>query len=180
MTCSKRPPTGANQSKSKSYENADFVPYHRFAVGLLPVQTSDDLDRDAGQPACRDQASHNMDSRHGTGATAGRANRADRPPRFEHLETSAAVSDARINPDGSLSHSLENKTDDREIPTQRPIEYRDSIVYRDREVEVEKIVEVERKLTWWQQTQIRGFWVTIIIILVLLRKKIFPLIRRFI
>ena len=97
-----------------------------------------------------------------------------------HLETSAAVSDARINPDGSLSHSLENKTDDREIPTQRPIEYRDSIVYRDREVEVEKIVEVERKLTWWQQTQIRGFWVTIIIILVLLRKKIFPLIRRFI
>ena len=86
-----------------------------------------------------------------------------------HLETSAAVSDARINPDGSLSHSLENKTDDR-----------DSIVYRDREVEVEKIVEVERKLTWWQQTQIRGFWVTIIIILVLLRKKIFPLIRRFI
>ncbi len=97
-----------------------------------------------------------------------------------HLETSAAVSDARINPDGSLSHSLENKTNDREIPTQRPIEYRDSIVYRDREIEVEKIVEVERKLTWWQQTQIRGFWVAIIIILVLLRKKIFPLIRRFI
>ena len=60
------------------------------------------------------------------------------------------------------------------------IEYRDSIVYRDREVEVEKIVPVERELTWWQQTQIRGFWVAIIIILVLLRKKIFPLIRRFI
>lgn len=57
-----------------------------------------------------------------------------------HLETSAAVSDARINPDGSLTHSLENKQEDQEIPTQRPIEYRDSIVYRDREVEVEKIV----------------------------------------
>ncbi|WP_418177040.1 hypothetical protein [Alistipes putredinis] len=97
-----------------------------------------------------------------------------------HLETSAAVSDARINPDGSLTHSLENKQEDQEIPTQRPIEYRDSIVYRDREVEVEKIVEVERKLTWWQQTQIRGFWVAIIVIVVLLRKKILPLIRRFI
>lgn len=97
-----------------------------------------------------------------------------------HLETSAAVSDARINPDGSLTHSLENKHDDQKIPTKRPIEYRDSIVYRDREVEVEKIVPVERELTWWQQTQIRGFWVAIIIILVLLRKKIFPLIRRFI
>ena len=97
-----------------------------------------------------------------------------------HLETSAAVSDARINPDGSLTHSFENKQDDQKIPTKRPIEYRDSIVYRDREVEVEKIVPVERELTWWQQTQIRGFWVAIIIILVLLRKKIFPLIRRFI
>lgn len=97
-----------------------------------------------------------------------------------HLETSAAVSDARINPDGSLTHSLENKQEDQEIPTQRPIEYRDSIVYRDREVEVEKIVAVERKLTWWQQTQIRGFWVAIIVIVVLLRKKILPLIRRFI
>ena len=97
-----------------------------------------------------------------------------------HLETSVAVSDARINPDGSLTHSLENKQEDQEIPTQRPIEYRDSIVYRDREVEVEKIVEVERKLTWWQQTQIRGFWVAIIVIVVLLRKKILPLIRRFI
>lgn len=97
-----------------------------------------------------------------------------------HLETSAAVSDARINPDGSLTHSLENKQENQEIPTQRPIEYRDSIVYRDREVEVEKIVEVERKLTWWQQTQIRGFWVAIIVIVVLLRKKILPLIQRFI
>lgn len=97
-----------------------------------------------------------------------------------HLETSVAISDARINPDGSLTHSLENKPDDQNIPTKRPIEYRDSIVYRDREVEVEKIVPVERELTWWQQTQIRGFWVAILIIVVILRKKIFPLIRRFI
>ena len=97
-----------------------------------------------------------------------------------HLETSAAVSDARINPDGSLTHSLENKQDDQKIPTKRTIEHRDSIVYRDREVEVEKIVPVERELTWWQQTQIRGFWVAIIIIVVILRKKILPLIRRFI
>lgn len=97
-----------------------------------------------------------------------------------HLETSAAVSDARINPDGSLSHSLENKTNDREIPTQRPIEYRDSIVYRDREIEVEKIVEVERKLTWWQQTQMKGFWIVLAILVVACRKKIFAVVRRFI
>lgn len=95
-----------------------------------------------------------------------------------HLETSFATSDARINADGSLSHSLANKPQKRPVPTEKEVIYRDSIVYRDR-VNTE-IVEVERELTWWQQTQIRGFWVTIIIILVLLRKKIFPLIRRFI
>lgn len=180
MTCSKRPPTGANQSKSKSYENADFVPYHRFAVGLLPVQTSDDLDRDAGQPACRDQASHNMDSRHGTGATAGRANRADRPPRFEPPRNLGSGIGRKDQP-RRVAIPLARKQDGRSGNTDAAADrISGQHVYRDREVEVEKIVEVERKLTWWQQTQIRGFWVTIIIILVLLRKKIFPLIRRFI
>lgn len=95
-----------------------------------------------------------------------------------HLETSFATSDARINADGSLSHSLANKPQKRPIPTEKEVIYRDSIVYRDR-VNTE-IVEVERELTWWQQTQIRGFWVAIIIIVVILRKKILPLIRRFI
>lgn len=96
-----------------------------------------------------------------------------------HLETSAAVSDARINPDGSLSHSLENKKNDLKIPTQRPIEYRDSIVYRDRDIEVEKIVEIERKLTWWQQTQMRGFWMLLAFIAFVYRKKLISLIKLF-
>lgn len=95
-----------------------------------------------------------------------------------HLETSYAVSDARITPDGALFHSLENKPQKKPIPTEKEIIYRDSIVYRGKIIE--KSVPVERELTWWQQTQIRGFWVAIIIILVLLRKKILPLIRRFI
>lgn len=97
-----------------------------------------------------------------------------------HLETSAAISDARINPDGSLTHSLENKTDDQKIPTQRPIVYRDSIVYRDRKVNVDKIVEVERELTWWQQTKMRGFWVLLAVVVFLFRKNIVGLARRFI
>lgn len=97
-----------------------------------------------------------------------------------HLETSAAVSDARINPDGSLTHSLENKPDEQNIPTQRPIEQRDSIVYRDRNVTVEKIVEVERKLTWWQQTKMRGFWVLLAVVVFICRKNILSLARRLI
>lgn len=95
-----------------------------------------------------------------------------------HLETSFAVSDARINADGSLSHSLANKPQKRPIPTEKEVIYRDSIVYRDR-VNTE-IVEVERKLTWWQQTKMKGFWIALAIIVVVYRKKIFTVARRFI
>ncbi len=109
------------------------------------------------------------------------AERTDQTVRTDssHLETTTAVSDIRINPDGSLTHSLENKTDDLKIPTERPIEYRDSIVYRDRDVEVEKIVEVERELTWWQQTQMRGFWALLALIAFIYRKKILSVIKLF-
>lgn len=97
-----------------------------------------------------------------------------------HLETSFAVSDARINPDGALFHSLANKPQNRPIPTEKEVIYRDSIIYRDREVMVEKNVEVERKLTWWQQTKMRGFWVLMAVVVFLFRKNIIGLARRFI
>ncbi len=87
-----------------------------------------------------------------------------------HLETTFAVSDARINPDGSLSHSLENKAQKRPVPTEKEIVYRDSVVYRDR-LDT-KIVEVERELTRWQRTQIRGFWIFLAILIILCRKQI--------
>jgi hypothetical protein len=80
--------------------------------------------------------------------------------------------------DGTLFHSLATKPQKKPVPVERPIEYRDSIVYRDRAVE--KIVTVERELSWWQQTQIRGFWAAIAILILVYRKKIFALIRRFI
>ncbi len=93
-----------------------------------------------------------------------------------HLETSFAVSDARINPDGSLSHSLENKAQKRPVPTEKEIVYRDSVVYRDR-LDT-KIVEVERELTRWQRIQIRGFWMLILIMLVVFRKQIAKLVKK--
>lgn len=95
-----------------------------------------------------------------------------------HLETSFATSDARITPDGALFHSLTNKPQKKPVPTEKEIIYRDSIVYRDRIVE--KPVPVERELTWWQQTQIKGFWIVVALLVITFRKKIFPLIRRFI
>ena len=95
-----------------------------------------------------------------------------------HLETSFAVSDARINSDGSLFHSLENKAQKRPIAAEKEIVYRDSIVYRDRAVET--IIEVPRPLTWWQQTQIRACWVLLALLLVICRKPIVALVKRLI
>ena len=93
-----------------------------------------------------------------------------------HLETSFATSDARINADGSLSHSLANKPQKRPVPTEKEVIYRDSIVYRDR-MNTE-IVEVERELTWWQKIQMRGFWLLAALLLFLMRKNIFSFIKK--
>lgn len=87
-----------------------------------------------------------------------------------HLETSFAASDARINPDGSLYHSLENKAQERSVAIEKEVVCRDSIVYRDRETE--NIIEVPRPPTWWQQMQIRGFWVLLALLLIACRKQI--------
>lgn len=97
-----------------------------------------------------------------------------------HLETSFALSDARINEDGTLYHSLENKPQKRPTEIQKEVVYRDSIVYRDRTGEVEKVVEVERELTWWQKAQMKGFWVLLLILSWICRKPLLKLVRRLI
>ena len=93
-----------------------------------------------------------------------------------HLETSFAVSDARITSDGALFHSLENKPQKKPILTEKEIIYRDSIVYRDKIVE--KSVPVKRELSKWQKFQIKGFWImSAILVITLFRKKIVSLIK---
>lgn len=97
-----------------------------------------------------------------------------------HLENDYATSDARINTDGSLYHDL--KTKPQEIPkeVQTPVELNDSIVYKYKDRTVYETVEVERELTWWQKTQMYGFWGLLVIVLILFRKELFSLIKRFI
>ncbi len=99
---------------------------------------------------------------------------------ISHLENDFAESDARINSDGSLFHSLNSKPQEMEVPTQKEVAQRDSIVYRDRWLQktVTKTVTVERDLSWWQKTQIYGFWIVLLIVGVFHRKKIINLIRR--
>lgn len=92
-----------------------------------------------------------------------------------HLETSFAISDARILPSGALFHSLENRAQKQPVAAKKKIVYRDSIVYRNRETET--MVEVPRSLTWWQQTQIRACWVLLALLLIISRKPIAALVK---
>lgn len=91
-----------------------------------------------------------------------------------HLETSLAVSDARLNADGMLFHSLENKGGKRPVEVKKEVVYRDSVVYRDRAVTRTETVEVRRPLTRWQRMQIWGFWALAAAAAVAARGKIVP------
>lgn len=96
-----------------------------------------------------------------------------------HLETDYAESDARINPDGSLYHSLRNKEQEKPVPVDVPQTQKDSIVYKDRYVY--ENVEVPRDLTAWQKWQMRSFWILLSIAAVyILRKPFLNLVRRFV
>lgn len=97
-----------------------------------------------------------------------------------HLENDYALSDARINPDGSLYHDLKTKPQEKPVPIEKPVERKDSIIYRTQYIDREVTVEVERELSWWEKTQIYGFWGLVVILLIVYRKKIFALAQRFI
>ena len=71
---------------------------------------------------------------------------------MSHLENDYAISDARINPDGSLSHSLETKHRTDTLSREVGVQVRDSIVYREKVVP--KIVPVEKELNWFTQMRI--------------------------
>lgn len=94
-----------------------------------------------------------------------------------HLENDYAESDARINPDGSLFHDLKTKTQKIPKEVKTPVEQNDSIVYKARAINETNEVEVERELTWWQKTQMYGFWITLLIIVITHRKSILYIIK---
>lgn len=101
---------------------------------------------------------------------------------ISHLENDFAESDARINSDGSLFHSLNTKPQEMEMPTHKEVAQRDSIVYRDRWLQktITKTVTVEKELSWWQKTQIYGCWLMVLIVGLCNTKRIIKLIRKLI
>lgn len=72
------------------------------------------------------------------------------------LENDFAMTTARINPDGTLFHSLFSKPGNLSIPFDKPIQKTETNAETIREIEkpvpVNVPIEVERKLTWWQST----------------------------
>lgn len=96
-----------------------------------------------------------------------------------HLETDYAESDARINPDGTLHHTLRNKEQEKPVPVDVPMTQKDSMVYQGKYGY--ETLEVPRELTSWQKWQMRSFWILLAIVAVyVLRKPLLVLIRRFI
>lgn len=110
------------------------------------------------------------------------------PDSVSHLENDFAVSDARINPDGTLFHSLDTKPGKIDVPVDVPVEKTETTAERIREIEkpvpTPVPVEVERKLTWWESTCIKfapwSFGLLIIAFGYIFRKPFINLARRFI
>ena len=80
-----------------------------------------------------------------------------------------------------LMHNLSNKPKKLSVEVEHKETQRDSIQYRDRDhyhtIDHEVIKEVN-VLTWWQKTQIYGFWGLILLYVITHPKKLFSLIMR--
>ena len=68
-----------------------------------------------------------------------------------HLENDYALSDARINTDGSLFHTLATKPQAKPVPTEQQIVYRDSVVYKNRIVTQTKTEVREKAVPWYMK-----------------------------
>ena len=92
-----------------------------------------------------------------------------------HLENDYATSDARINPDGTLYHSLATKPQQKPVEYKKPVERKDSIVYRDREKEVKvtEVKEVERDYSWFDKTRFYALYALLAFALIKYRRNIF-------
>lgn len=79
-----------------------------------------------------------------------------------HLETDFALSDAWVNPDGSLGHWLRNKLTSYGAQVSVPVKDTQSAkireVVREIPVEVPTPYPVEKELTLMQQIKINSFW----------------------
>lgn len=88
------------------------------------------------------------------------------PGKESHLETDYAESDARINEDGTLSHSLHNKPAKHPIPAKNTADTVYIYKAMEKPAPVKVPVEVQRELTPWQKARL-GSWGWLALYLVL-------------
>ena len=100
----------------------------------------------------------NVDPRHGVCRNSG-AERTTADS-LSFLENDFAMSSARINPDGTLFHTLMSKPGKLPFEVMTPTTNTTTNAERIREIEkpvpVRVPVEVERKMTWWERTCIKS------------------------
>jgi len=93
-----------------------------------------------------------------------------------HLETILAASDARIRPDGTIYHTLQNKafTPKIEVKYKDRETIRDSIVYQTKEVPY----FVEKELNWWQKIRMNAGGLALIVLVLGAAYKVFRILKR--
>ena len=77
--------------------------------------------------------------------------------RESHLESRLAESEARINPDGTLSHTLRDKPQEMAVPVDEPSDTVRITETKEVPVEVPVAKEVEKKLTAWQKFRLHSW-----------------------
>ena len=108
------------------------------------------------------------------------------PDSTSHLETSLAESDAWINPDGTLGHSLTNKPGkfNAEVLVPNISSTNECIKEKEIPVPVPYPVEVEREFTLMEQIKLAAFWYLVGVVIVsigfVFRKPLFTALRKII
>lgn len=105
-----------------------------------------------------------------------------------HVETSIAESDAWINPDGSLGHSIKNKPTGLKsevyVPTTMIENNKETVTNKETPVQVPYPVEIEREFTLMEQIKLAAFWYLVGAVIVsigfIFRKPLFTALRKII
>lgn len=99
---------------------------------------------------------------------------------ISHLENDISVSEARIDTLGFLHHTLETKITKLPVPVKTTHEKKDSVSSSSTSKKEVVKVFVEKDLTGWQKFRLKSWWWLVGLLALVLAKKIYPIVRRFI
>lgn len=86
------------------------------------------------------------------------------------LENDYAESTATVS-DGVLTHTLNTKPQTKEVDVDVSSERVDTTIYKYQFIKT--IKEVAAPLTWWQETQIKGFWAMFFVFCIIILWRVF-------